>query len=152
MYDTRPISQFIGDDEEDDKLLKEMAEEAKNWLLKKNICSEVKDIHFGEGVGGIFASFLFKIQTDSEDREKFIWVVCGDIPTHYFDIDDERIRDGEQAIMHYSELLVGWIEGVRSKKPFECEVDVGVPPTIEWTNNLTKRLNFIAKYFMGELN
>jgi hypothetical protein len=57
----KPIGAIAGDNREDTRLLKRMADEAREYLLSFRWCKEISKGWFGWGVGGVCAVFFFEI-------------------------------------------------------------------------------------------
>jgi len=77
----QPINQIAGDDEEDTALLREMATRAHRYLESFNWCAAVVDGWFAQGVGGIFALFLFQMVPAHADVDEWLWVMNGYLPS-----------------------------------------------------------------------
>ena len=53
------LSQMVGDDDEDTKLLRVMTSGAENYLRCFPWCKGIREAYFGDGYGGVVAVFLF---------------------------------------------------------------------------------------------
>jgi len=72
----------LGDDE-DTRLLIEMAQQAKDYLSSFALCGSIREAYFGDGYGGIAAIFFFHIQPMRPEVDEWLWVVVGDLPPAY---------------------------------------------------------------------
>lgn len=149
MFSTVPIDQLSLDDDEK-KLITNEAEKARAWVLNKRPFDIIQEIRFGNGIAGIIVSFLFKTQNSQSKEDCYLWVIYGDIPSYYLEIDKYDIEDGEHAIFTYCELMTQWVESVKNNHLTEDLPKINVPPTIDLALNLENRINNIAKIFLDE--
>lgn len=82
-----PVDTIRGDDEEDTRLLREMAEKAAHYVMSFEWCVELQDQYFGDGVGGIVAVFLFRVIIRDVAKPEWIWVIVGDVPPIYLEFE-----------------------------------------------------------------
>jgi len=94
-----PLSQMVGGDAEDTKLLSVMAAGAENFIRCFSWCREIREAYFGDGYGGIVAVFLFRIESSRTDVDEWLWVVFGDVPPAYLVTDLAKIPS--QALIVY---------------------------------------------------
>jgi len=142
-----PISKMKGDDEVDTKLLKEMLKEASDYIMGFSWHKGVKEVYFGMGVGGVAAVFLFKIQPSNKSVDEWVWVIVGDIPSAYINIDESP--NPACALDGYIGAMEEWIKAVKSGKSVEKLIPVNAPATIENAKDLEKRLKFIDKEILS---
>ena len=143
-----PLEQMRGDDEEDTRLLSEMAERASQFVCSFAWCSRVVRGWFGSGVGGVVAVFLFEIVPTAKDVDTFLWVVVGDVPPAYLVTDDSKTP--REALRAYVEEMREWVDAVRSGGQRDDVIPVNVPPTREWADRLAGRLDLLEKEFIGD--
>ncbi len=79
---------MVGDDDEDTALLRQMSDEATEYISSFSWCATIVATYFGGGVGGVFAIFFYKIRPARTDVDPWIWVIVGDIPPAYLPISD----------------------------------------------------------------
>jgi hypothetical protein len=96
-----------GNDELDDKLLKEMAEEADRYVRSFAWCIEIHDKYFGDGYGGIVALFLFRVTIRGLSVPEWIWAIVGDIPPCYLEV--EGFPNAQAALSRYIEGVEDWM-------------------------------------------
>jgi len=137
-----PVANIAGDDEEDTRLLRAMAEEARTYIASFSWCKQIDDGYFGGGVGGIFAVFLFHIRPVRPGVDPWMWVVVGDIPSAYLPISDAS--SPREVFENYIAGMNRWVERARkgdTKGATAADVPpVNVPPTPEWAEKLKTRL------------
>jgi hypothetical protein len=140
-----PVAELIGDDEEETSLLKQMSQDAEVYLRSFSWCTDVCDSYFGGGVGGIFAVFLFNIQSTRTDLGRWIWIIVGDLPSAYLPIEDAR--SPKEVFNTYISGMNKWVELARLGRTGTIDdgvPPVNVPPTPEWAEKLQHRLNSLA--------
>ena len=135
------LEQMAGDDELDTSLLREMAQEAKDYLRSFSWCSGIEYGYWGGGVGNVFAIFLFKIIPANRDVDQWLWVVTGDVPHLHLVLDESK--SPAEAFEAYSQVMEKWIELAREGKSSSELPPTGVPPTPEWAEELARRLKFL---------
>jgi hypothetical protein len=146
MKQVVPIEQ-MGDSKKDMLLLKEMAGEAREFLMSFKWCKNICRSWFGWGVGGICAVFFFEIEPSSRKIDKWLWVIIGDLPPAYLVIDESPTPLA--ALANYVDLMQEWIYSVKHKLPVDDCIPVNAPATREYADLLQRRLDFIRKEFLG---
>ena len=76
-----PVSEMRGFDASDTAELERMLAEAERYLASHDWCPPIKSRHFGFGIGGVVAVFLFTFEKRIKDRDDCVWVVVGDLPS-----------------------------------------------------------------------
>lgn len=143
--DVVSTEQMTGDDEEDTEYLRQMLEQAKNYLQSFSWCDGIVSGYFAGGVGKIFAIFLFRIKTGRPDVDPWEWIFVGDLPPAYCPLEDAASK--LTAFDTYIEGMKRWVEVARrgqEPKPEDCCPPVSVPATPEWAEELDKRLQFLG--------
>ncbi len=139
-----PLDQMMGEDDEDTKLLRELAERASTYLLSYDWCFAVEELYFGDGVGGIVAVFLFRITPSRPNVDEWLWVVVGDLPSAYFVTDD--LKTPYQVLEAYIWHRSRWVRfAKRGKEPPEEVMPVGVRATPGWARDLGGRLEILKQ-------
>ena len=145
-----PADDLAGEDEEDTRLLRELAGDARTYLEGHDWCERVEELWFGGGVGGIVAVFLARHDPPRPDVDAWLWVVVGDVPPLYLVTDDQpRPRD---VLQSYVEWRHDWVEAVRAGEPTDDLPPVNVPETREWADQLASRLEFIEREVIQKLD
>jgi len=103
-----PIELLRGEDEQDTKLLHEMAKDAVEYAQSFEWCVELHDQYFGDGVSGVVALFLFRITIRGFDTPEWVWIIVGDLPSVYLEFDG--FPTPRAALLRYIEGLEEWLE------------------------------------------
>jgi hypothetical protein len=147
-----PISQMIGDDEEETRLLHELSERAQAFLSSFAWCVSISEFYFGDGIGGIFGVFFARIQPARPAIDDFLWVIVGDLPSAYLVTD--ACKTPSQAMDAYIEEMRKWIALAKKGETSRNVIPVNVPATPEWAKVLEGRLDTlqheILPGFFGE--
>jgi len=134
---------MVGDDQEDTKLLKRMAEEATNYLQHFSWCKKIRSTYFGDGYGGIVGVFLFHIEPSREGVDEWLWIVFGDVPPAYLVID--HARTPSQALQHYTSEVSIWVELARQGRSSKDAIPVHLPATPENATRLATKIKFLQE-------
>lgn len=137
-----PVSEMEGDCEEDTSKLKEQFTTAEAYLRSFKWCHDIKEAYFGDGIGGIVAVFLFRLD-GPPDVDEWLWVVSGNLPSCYFVTDEAPTPD--EALEAYCELMEDWIEAVRSQKSLDDVYPVDAPATQNNAEDLAGRIGFLRE-------
>lgn len=138
-----PISDRLGDSDEDSALLLMMAKRAREYVESFDWCDGVEQQYFGIGVGGVVAVFLCKIHPANSKVADWLWVVVGDIPSAYLVTDDAPTP--ARALLAYVREMTAWVDAAKTGSPVEGLIPVNVPATPAWGTELERRLLFIQK-------
>lgn len=142
-----PLANIAGEDKEDTRLLRGMAEEARTYLASFSWCKEVHDGYFAGGVGSVCAIFLFHIRPGRPEVDPWMWVMVGDIPPAYLPVSDAS--SPREAFETYIGGMRRWVKAARSSdKKAAAAADVppvNAPLTPEWAEKLQVRLNTLEE-------
>jgi hypothetical protein len=144
--DVVPVARMSGDDDEDTEFLREMLEQAKNYIQSFSWCDSIVSSYFAGGVGKVFAIFLFKINSRRRDVDPWEWIFVGDIPPAYLPLKDATSKMA--AFETYIEGMKRWVEVARQgrePKPEDCCPPVNVPSTPDWAEKLDGRLQMLGE-------
>ena len=144
------VKEMKGDNEEDTALLKNMLKEAINYLKSHSWCSEITEKYFGFGVGKIVGVFLFRLGEKVNDVDEFLWVIVGDLPSAYLVVD--KANNPQEALEVYCELMEDWAAAVTNGTSLDDVYPINVPPTSEYAEMLSSRIEFIRKKIIPEYN
>ena len=145
VHDVVPVELMKGEDDEDAVFLREMLEQATNYIQSFSWCDSVISSYFAGGVGKIFAIFLFKITSKRSDVDSWQWIFVGDVPPAYLPLEHASSR--MQAFETYIEGMRRWVELAREgrePKPEDGCPPVNVPATPEWSEALGGRLEMLT--------
>lgn len=140
-----PLHEMQGDCDADTSLLRQMADDAKQFLLGFNWCLGVEEQYFGFGIGGIVAVFFFRIIPADPDVDASLWVIVGDLPPAYLVTDESRTAG--QALRTYIAAMREWVAAVQLGLPVDDLIPVNVSPTPEWAAKLANRLDMLEDRF-----
>ena len=143
------LSAITGEDDEDTLLLREMADEAIDYLDNLPGCPPVKNGYLAYGVGGVFALFLIELIRNIEQDASKIWVVTGDVPSAYLVIAPDD--SSKKAIERYCDLMQDWATAVKTAQPLENVYPVAAAPTLENATMLEDRITFLKKEILPDL-
>jgi len=143
-----PLDRMAGDSKEDTLLLREMANEAEQFLASFQWCESIKESFFGAGIGGIAAVFLFHIIPAKPHVDEWLWVVVGDIPPAYLVIETNTTP--AEALEAYIEEMRRWVDLAYRGQTSADVIPVNVPATPEWANNLSERLKMLESVVLPQ--
>ena len=141
---------------EDGTELKEMAVEAKNYLMSWSWCTSVNKISLHCGWGGVLAVFYAEISPLKNAYPDY-WVIVAEGPPAYLDLG--YCPTGLSAVETYVYLLREWSVAVRNGQsvaelmPLEMRgsrVHKLVPETVEMANMIDSRLQFVESDIIPE--
>ena len=136
------FSDITGDDADDTRLLREMAEEARRYITSHSWCPPQKDLFLACGVGGVIALFLVdfteKIGGSPDDS---LWLVVGDLPSAYF--VTENATHPRAALETYCNLMDDWITAVLDDGDLDEVYPVEADPSEQNARELESRLKFL---------
>lgn len=143
IHGVGPIDGIFCEDEEESQLLRNMAQEAQNYLQSFTWCKEILEAYFGGGYGGIVAVFLFRISPSSPEVDEWLWVVVGDLPPAYLVIDASKTPS--QALKSYIREMSKWVEAAKRGSLSANVIPVNMPRTWENAEALEERLRILEK-------
>ncbi len=138
-----PLNLMKGDDAEDSRLLRIMADGAENYLRSFKWCKGIREAFFGDGYGGIVAVFLFRIDRGSSDVDEWLWVVFGDVPPAYLVTDE--CKTPSEALTGYIGEMSKWVALAKEGRSSSDVIPVYVPSTPENADDLAKRLTILRE-------
>ena len=109
-----PVSQMIGEDEEETERLLQMESRARAFLSRFEWCASIRELYFGAGIGGIFAVFLAHITPSRPGIDEYLWVVVGDLPSAYLVMDAPPTPRDALSRLHRGDAEMG---GSRKDRP-----------------------------------
>lgn len=143
-----PARLMTGEDAEETAALQAMYQEAERYLAAFKWSGTVRAGCCGIGIGDIVAVFLFEIEPRSNDVDRFLWVVVGDIPPAYLVVDEAP--NAACALKVYLDEMMLWVEAVESGRPVDELIPVNAPPTKGNAKSLRKRLEFLKRDVLSE--
>jgi hypothetical protein len=138
-----PLAQMAGDDDEDTKLLRVMADGAAKYLKCFPWCKKIRSTYFGDGHGGIVGVFLFHIEPSRKGVDEWLWVVFGDVPPAFLVIDQSKTPS--QALQSYIGEVSKWVELAKQGRSSQNVIPVYLPATPENAADLESRLKMLQE-------
>jgi hypothetical protein len=139
----KPVALIEGEDAAETKLLREMATAAHDFISSQEWCERVDQEYLACGIGGVVAVFLVLITPRSEDIDKCLWVIVGDLPYAYIVVDDNPTA--LDALDAYCSEMESWVEAVDRGDSTEDLIPVNAPATPESARQLGGRLEFLRQ-------
>lgn len=137
-----------GEDKTDTRLLIAMADEARRYLEGHAWCERIEAQHFGLGIGGIVAVFLFEISNTAHRDDRYLWIIVGDLPSAYLVTDAEP--NPACALAIYIDIMEDWADAVLSGASLDEQFPVSAPATKENAANLRDRLIYLRDKLLPE--
>ena len=127
----------------------ELTERAKRYLSDMSWCVKLNQGWLAYALGYIIGVYLIHFQPNRDDIPEYVWVVIGDIPPAYLDV--EYCPDWLAAVDGYIVEMQEWVDRVLNRLPIDHTViSVNVPPEEEWAESLGSRLKFIQKHIIED--
>ena len=144
------IPEILGEDEEDTRLLREMAKSARDYISSFAWCPPIKDMYLAYGVGKVVAIFLVEFPEKIRETDDSLWVVVGDLPSAYLVVEPEDKPAG--ALARYCELMEDWISAVKISGDLRNVFPVAAAPTYENADLLRSRIRFLRKEIFSKIS
>jgi hypothetical protein len=138
-----PVSQMLGVDDEDTKLLRVMASGAEGYLRSFPWCKSIREVYFGDGYGGIVAVFLFRIEPASPHVDEWLWVISCDVSPAYLVTDS--CKTPSEALEGYIEEVSKWILLAKEGHLSPDVIPVYMPATPENAADVERRINVLRE-------
>lgn len=132
-----------GDSQEDTKLLRDMAKEARTYLNQFSWCPPIRKVYLAAGIGGIVAIFLVEFSRSINGIDDRLWVINGDIPSAY--LVTEAGETPQEALHTYYDLMQEWVDAIKKGFDLASVFPVAAKPTLDNAVNLERRLNSLRE-------
>lgn len=139
----QPVETMQGEDEEDTRLLQEMAVRARDYITSFRWCPPVTAMYFVEGIGYVVAIFLFEFDRKIGGTDDKLWVIVGDLPTAYMVVEPDE--SPQEVLAGYCLLMDEWVAAVRAGGGFAEVFPVEAARTEEHANMLDSRLKTLRE-------
>jgi hypothetical protein len=127
----------------------ELSKRAKDYLSSMAWCKEIISGWVGYASGYIIGVFFFEILPSREHIPSYIWVIVGDLPPAYLDI--EYCPGVKDAVDGYVVEMQEWVDRVLSGRPLdESVIPVNVPVERRWAEALQTRLDLIREMILND--
>ena len=141
-----PVDQMVGDEEEDRRLLKVIAEGATKYLQSFSWCKKIRSTYFGDGYGGIIGVFLFHIEPSRKGVDEWLWVVFGDVPPAYLVID--HAKTPSKALEYYIAEVSVWVELAKQSRSSKDAIPVDLPAKPEDAARVASKLKLLEEFVL----
>jgi hypothetical protein len=138
-----PVDAIKGEDEEDTRLLNEMAIRARDFITSFKWCLPIAAMYLADGIGKVVAIFLVEFDGKIGGTDDRLWVVVGDLPSVYMIVEPDDCA--REALETYCLLMDDWVAAVRGDGNFESVYPVEAARTEEHAGMLQSRLEFLRK-------
>jgi hypothetical protein len=138
-----------GDDDEDTRLLRELAVEADAFIRSRPWAPPLENLYLGFGVGGVIGLFLAHFThgiADEGNGDREVWVVVGDMPAIYFETEDSPTP--ADALETYCCIAEQWADHVIAGSGVSECYPIPVEPTREHAEMLKSRVASIREMFI----
>ena len=150
-----PSAEFVGEDDEETQLVREMVEDARRYVTSFRWCDALRADYVGIAIGRVVAVILAQIVPAEEGVDEWLWIVVGDLPPAYLVTDDAP--NPACALDAYVELMREWVDAVRERRPVDDLIPVTtaggaepVSPTRENAEMLEWRLRFLEEKVLAD--
>ena len=133
---TAPFS--LNKDDEDMAIL---LSEAVDYIQSFTWCDQVKNLWLAFNFDYLVVVVLAEIDSSNQEVDSEIWLVVGDIPTAYIDVESAPTK--EDVLPCYVDVMQDWVDSVIKEENLDDCYPVEVPSTIENAQMLSVRLNLI---------
>lgn len=134
---------------EEDKNLYGLSVKAKNYLLRHQWCKSILSGWLAVYWEGVLGVFLFEIEPSGSGVDEYVWIVVGDIPPAYVDV--ESGENSREVLEGYVAIMRDWADTVLKGESVEDCYPVEVPATKEYADMLQNRLDLLDTFISEEL-
>jgi hypothetical protein len=127
----------------------ELLSAVNSFLAGFRWAKQAGNVWVGESIPGVLGLFLVELVPVSEDIDRYIWVVVGDVPPAY--ISPEYAKSPREALEGYVGEMEAWVEAIQKGEPVDDLIPVNGAPTRENAAALKSRLLFIADKIISHL-
>ncbi len=142
------INSLSSDNTEDEAIIT-LEKEAKEYLLSHNWCDEILDGWLAVSFEDILCIFLYHIRSSNINVDEYVWMVVGDIPPAYIDI--ESADNAKNVLKEYVDLMSDWVSCVENGDSIDECYPVEVEPSKKCAKMLKDRLNFILTEILDQI-
>lgn len=137
-------------DAEEEQLLWDLEKRARSFVQSHPWAPAIEQISLAFGIGGVIGLYLVRFQEGISSGEgrgaREIWVVVGDLPSIYFEIDGSETRAA--ALQTYCDIAQAWADGVLAGDDLHECFPIPAEPTEEHARMLKSRVRTIRDEFV----
>jgi hypothetical protein len=127
-----------------------MNDQARVYIEGFRWCKEVRDSVLYLNLGSTLCIFLFEIENFASSEDNFLWIMVGDIPAMYLDVYGSKTTI--EVLRRYNALAKDWISNVERGLSVDDCYPFNVEPTMEMADMLKKRVDFIEKTIIPNID
>jgi len=144
-----PEDEIQGENAAETSELKSMLQQAKEYASSFDWAPSISSAYLGIGIGGVVAVFLLRLDEPvGQERDEYLWVIVGDLPSAYL-VTDEASNPVE-ALRIYCQLMSDWAKAVKSGAGLDVVFPVAAPRDSEHADMLLNRIQFIRERVIPE--
>ncbi len=137
-----PINyKFISEKIEYHSEVVQVYEKANLYLKSFDWCNEIKSAVLYTNLGSKLCLFLFEIDNLASDEDNYLWVIAGDLPSMYLNVENGDTT--REVLTSYSELAEDWVLHIKNKESLEDCYPFNAEPTEENADLLQRRVNIL---------
>lgn len=125
--------------------LEEYCNQGRNYIKRHIWCERVNNAWLAYHLEGIFAINIFEVSSSNPNVDKYIWVLTGDLPPAYIDIESASYP--LEVLSAYTEIMQDWVDTVRNNGNVEECYPIEVEANLKHADMLEYRLNFLREYY-----
>lgn len=134
----------------DEPDLYRLCEASERYLMKHNWCKSILEGWLALYWEGVLSVSLFQIDPLHAEVDDYVWVVEGDIPPAYIDV--ESASSPKEVLESYVLIMSEWTNSILEGGTVEESYPVEVPPTMEYATMLKNRLDIIKSFIEEEFD
>ncbi len=133
---------------EDDEKLEIYCKESINYIQRHTWCEGINNAWLAYYLEGIFAICIFEVISSNSNVDKYVWVLTGDLPPAYIDIDSAQ--NPLEVLSCYIDIMQDWVETVKNEGNLDKSYPIEVEATINHADMLNFRLGLLRDYLLNE--
>ena len=145
-----PATEFVGEDDEDDKLVRDLIDEAHAYVGSFVWCRAIEESYVSDiAVGGVVAVLLLRINPGGREVDEWLWVVVGDLPPAYITTDVGP--NAACALDGYMGEMQAWVEAAKAGRSVDDLIPVETAGHSEQdiAEMLDSRLDFLNREILS---
>jgi hypothetical protein len=135
---------------DEERLLQQLEQKARAFVQSHRWAPPIEEMLLAFGIGGVIGLYLVRfergISTGEGKGAREIWVVVGDLPSIYFEIEGSQTRAG--ALRTYCDIAEAWADATLTDDDLSECFPIPTEPTEEHAQMLKSRLQTIRNEFV----